>query len=169
MCGARCWSFSSSGKLAGVWKQWWTKFPRLKWRLRVISPLMNCAKNEPTPRNVLLGGKMGICALAGPISATCLTCEVSEGWKSNVHPRASCQCRGSNVPFTVRLSSLPSHWNGARKARNLRSWVPLRVTRRGHWTSARSMNRHIVRLQARRPLQCLLLLSLPRSTLSLVR
>ena len=79
MRGARCWSFSSTGGLAGVWKQWWTKSPRLKWRLRVISPLMYCVKNEPTPRKVPLGGKMGIFALAGLISATCLTCAVSEG------------------------------------------------------------------------------------------
>ena len=82
MCGARCWSFSSTGGLAGVWKQWWTKSQRLKWRLRVISPLMYCVKNEPTLRKVPLGGKMGILALAGLISATCLTCEVSGGGKA---------------------------------------------------------------------------------------
>ena len=81
MRGARCWSFSSTGGLAGVWKQWWTKSPRLKWRLRVISPLMYCVKNEPTPCKVPLGGKMRIVALAGLISATCLTCAVSEGGK----------------------------------------------------------------------------------------
>ena len=82
MCGARCWSFSSTGGLAGVWKQWWTKSQQLKWRLRVISPSMCCAKNEPTPRKVHLGGKMGIFALAGMISAMCLTCEVSGGGKA---------------------------------------------------------------------------------------
>ena len=82
MCGARCWSFSSTGGLAGIWKRWWTKSPRLKWRLRVISPLMYCVKNEPTPRNVPFGGEMGISALAGLISATCLTCEVSESAKA---------------------------------------------------------------------------------------
>ena len=82
MCGARCWSFSSTGGLAGVWKQWWTRSQQLKWRLRVISPSMCCAKNEPAPRKVHLNGKMGIVALAGMISAMCLTCEVSEGGKA---------------------------------------------------------------------------------------
>ena len=114
MCGARCWSFSSTGGLAGVWKQWWTKSQQLKWRLRVISPSMCCAKNEPMPRKVLLGGKMGISALASMISAMCLTCEVSGGGKAVCIHGPVDQCRGSSVPFTVRLSSRPSHWNGAK-------------------------------------------------------
>ena len=82
MYGARCWSFSFTGGLAGVWTQWWTKSQQLKWRLRVISPSMSCAKDEPTPRKVPLGGKMRILALAGLISAMCLTCEVSRGGKA---------------------------------------------------------------------------------------
>ena len=48
MCGVRCWSFSSTGRLASVWEHWWTKSQQLKWRLRVISPFTCCAKNEPT-------------------------------------------------------------------------------------------------------------------------
>ena len=43
---------------------------------------MCCAKNEPAPRKVHFDGKMGIVALAGMISAMCLTCEVSEGGKA---------------------------------------------------------------------------------------
>ena len=82
MCGARCWSFSSTGGLAGVWKQWWTRSPQLKWRLRVILPSMCCAKNEPAPRKVVLNGKMVIVALADMFSAMCLTCEVSGGGKA---------------------------------------------------------------------------------------
>ena len=58
------------------------KSQQLKWRLRVISPSMCCAKNEPTPRKVHLGGKMGIFALTGTINAMCLTCEVSGGGKA---------------------------------------------------------------------------------------
>ena len=46
MSGVRCWSFSSTGRLATIWKQWWTKSQQLKWRLRVISRLMYCVKNE---------------------------------------------------------------------------------------------------------------------------
>ena len=82
MSGAHCWSFSSTGGLASTWKQWWTTSQQPKWRLRVISRSMCCAKNEPTPRKVHLGGKMGIFALAGMISALCLTCEVSGGGKA---------------------------------------------------------------------------------------
>ena len=40
---------------------------------------MYCVKNEPTPRKVPLSGKIRIFALAGLISAMCLSCEVSEG------------------------------------------------------------------------------------------
>ena len=150
MCGARCWSFSSTGGLAGVWKQWWTKSPRLKWRLRVISPLMYCVKNEPTPRKVPLGGKMGIFALAGLISATCLTCEVSEGGKvvciTGQLPVSWFKCA---IYSTIVFTAKSLEWRS--KALNLKSWVPLRVTRRGALDLCSSMNRHIVRLQARRP------------------
>ena len=115
MRGARCWSFSSTGALAGVWKQWWTKSPRLKWRLRVISPLMYCAKNEPTPRKVPLGGKMGTFALAGLFSATCLTCEVSESGEAVcIHePDASvvvqmCHLQYDCLPCQVTVMALTS-------------------------------------------------------------
>ena len=82
MRGARCWSFSSTGALAGAWKQWWTKSPRLKWRLRVISPWMYCAKNEPTPGKAPLDGTMETLALAGLFSATCLIWEMSENGRA---------------------------------------------------------------------------------------
>ena len=81
MCGARYWSFSSTGGLAGVWKQWWTRSQQLKWRLRVISPSMYCAKNEPAPRRVHLNDKMGIAAFPNIISAMYLL-EVSGDGKA---------------------------------------------------------------------------------------
>ena len=58
MSGLRCWSFSSTGRLASIWKQWWTKSQQLKWRLRVISRSMYCAKNEPASGTVPLGGQV---------------------------------------------------------------------------------------------------------------
>ena len=78
MHGARCWSFSSTGVLAGVWKQWWTKSPRLMWRLHVISPWMYCAKNEPTPGKAPLDGMMKTLALATLFSATWFIWKMSE-------------------------------------------------------------------------------------------
>ena len=86
MSGARCWSSSSTGGLASIWKQWWTMFQQLKWRLRVTSRSTCCAKNEPAPCNVHLGGKLGIFASAVMSSALCqnllVTCEVSGGGKT---------------------------------------------------------------------------------------
>ena len=46
MFGVRCWSCSSVGRLATLWKNWWMKSQQQKWRSRVISHLSNCAKNE---------------------------------------------------------------------------------------------------------------------------
>ena len=115
MRGARCWSFSSTGALAGVWKQWWTKSPRLRWRLRVISPLMYCARNEPTPCKAPLDGTMGTLALAGLFSATCLTWEVSEsGGAVCIHePDASivvqkCHLQYNYLPCQVTVMALTS-------------------------------------------------------------
>ena len=86
MSGVRCWSSSSTGGLASIWKQWWTMSQQLKWRLRVISRSMCCAKNEPAPCNVHLGGKMVFFASAVMSSALCqnflVTCEVSGGSKT---------------------------------------------------------------------------------------
>ena len=86
MSGARCWSSSSTGGLASIWKQWWTMSQQLKWRLRVISRSTCCAKNEPAPCNVHLGGKLGIFASAVMSSALCqnllVACEVSGGGKT---------------------------------------------------------------------------------------
>ena len=67
MSGARCWSSSSTGGLASLWKQWWTMSQQLKWRSRVISRSTCCAKNEPAPCNNLLvtrevsGGGKTVC------------------------------------------------------------------------------------------------------------
>ena len=86
MSGVRCWSSSSTGGLASIWKQWWTMSQQLKWRLRVISRSMCCAKNEPAPCIVHLAGKMWIFASAVMSSALCqnllVTCEVSGGGKA---------------------------------------------------------------------------------------
>ena len=73
MSGARSWSSSSTGGLAGTWRQWWTTCQRLQWRLRVTSRSTCCAKNEPAPRNVHLGGKLGIFAPGGLAAAGSLT------------------------------------------------------------------------------------------------
>ena len=57
MFGARCWSCSSIGRLAILWKSWWTKSQQQKWRSRVISHLTYCAKNEQVaPSKVDAGG-----------------------------------------------------------------------------------------------------------------
>ena len=67
MSGARCWSSSSTGGLASIWKQWWTMSRQLKWRSPVISRSTCCAKNEPAPCNNLLvtrevsGGGKTVC------------------------------------------------------------------------------------------------------------
>ena len=86
MSGARYWSSSSTGGLAGIWRQWWTMYQQLNWRLRVISRSTCCAKNEPAPCNVHLGGKLGIFAFAAMSSALCqnllVTCEVTGDGKT---------------------------------------------------------------------------------------
>ena len=69
MSGARCWSSSSTGGLASIWRQWWTMYQQLQWRSRVISRSTCCAKNEPAPCNVHLGGKLGIFASGGLAAA----------------------------------------------------------------------------------------------------
>ena len=71
MSGVRCWSFSSTGRLATIWKQWWTKSQQLKWRLRVISRLMYCAKNEPASGTIPLGGQVVEFFLADMSVASC--------------------------------------------------------------------------------------------------
>ena len=73
MSGARSWSSSSTGGLAGTWRQWLTTCQRLQWRSRVISRSTCCAKNEPAPCNVHLGGKLGIFAPGGLAAAGSLT------------------------------------------------------------------------------------------------
>ena len=73
MSGARSWSSSSTGGLAGTWRQWWTTCQRLQWRSRVISRSTCCAKNEPAPCNVHFGGKLGIFAPGGLAAAGSLT------------------------------------------------------------------------------------------------
>ena len=52
MSGVRYWSCSFTGRLASVWKKWWMKSLQQKWRLRVISRLMYCVKNEQVERVV---------------------------------------------------------------------------------------------------------------------
>ena len=71
MSGVRCWSFSSTGGLASIWKQWRTKSQQLKWRLRVISRSMYCAKNEPASGTVPLGGQVMVFFLADMSDASC--------------------------------------------------------------------------------------------------
>ena len=73
MSGARSWSSSSTGGLAGSWRQWWTTCQRLQWRLRVTSRSTCCAKNEPAPRTAHLGGSLGIFASGGLAAAGSLT------------------------------------------------------------------------------------------------
>ena len=73
MSGARSWSSSSTGGLAGTWRQWWTTCQRLQWRLRVTSRSTCCAKNEPAPCNAHLGGKLGTFAPGGLAAAGSLT------------------------------------------------------------------------------------------------
>ena len=86
MSGARCWSSSSTGGLAGIWRRWWTMYQQLKWRLRVISRSTCCAKNEPAPFYVHLGGNLGIFASAAMSGALCqnllVTCEVTGDGKT---------------------------------------------------------------------------------------
>ena len=71
MSGVRCWSSSSTGGLASIWKQWWTMSQQLKWRLRVISRSMCCAKNEPAAGTVPLGGQVVEFFLAVKSVASC--------------------------------------------------------------------------------------------------
>ena len=108
MCGVRYWSFSSTGRLASVWKQWRTKSQQLKWRLRVISRSMYCAKNEPASCTVHLGGKLGDFASAVMSSAWCqdlqATCEVSGG-SVTVCFHVSVSCLAATV--TVQGCHLP--------------------------------------------------------------
>ena len=73
MSGVRCWSSSSTGGLAGIWRQWWTMYQQLQWRSRVISRSTCCAKNEPAPRNVHLGGQLGFFASGGLAAVGSLT------------------------------------------------------------------------------------------------
>ena len=108
MSGARCWSSSSTGGLASIWRQWWTMSQQLKWRLRVISRSTCCAKNEPAPCNVHLGGKLGIFASAVMSSALCqnllVTCEVSgDGKTVCIHGSVHCLV----VIVTVQRCHLP--------------------------------------------------------------
>ena len=103
MSGARCWSSSSTGGLASIWKQWWMMSQQLKWRLRVISRSTCCAKNEPAPCNVHLGGKLGFFASAVMSSALCqnllVTREVSGGGKTvRIHGSVYCLVVTVTVP-----------------------------------------------------------------------
>ena len=76
MSGARFWSSSSTGGLAGTWRQWWTTCQRLQWRSRVISRSTCCAKNESASGIAHFGGKLGIfapgvLAAAGSLTILC--------------------------------------------------------------------------------------------------
>ena len=80
-----------------------------KWRLRVISRSMYCAKNEPASCKVHLGDKLGDFASAVMSGASCqdlqATCEVSGG-SETVCFHVSVSCLAATV--TVQGCHLPS-------------------------------------------------------------
>ena len=127
MSGVRCWSSSSTGGLASIWKQWWTKSQQLKWRLRVISRSMCCAKNEPAAGTVPLGGQVVEFFLAVMSDASCQDLQaisvISGGGETEcIHGSVRCLAakvtgRGCHLPLDplhVQISKIQTPLEGQR-------------------------------------------------------